>query len=108
MGLSSRPMTGPFPNPPKIVVFTGPGLSHESGFSPFDPATMPPGVLLADVVTRDGFERDPERVHSFYNERSRELRAAKPNLAHEGLAALALTRPGPLLIVTRNTDALHD
>jgi NAD-dependent deacetylase len=96
-----------FPQPPKIVVFTGPGLSRESEFAPFDPATIPLGVGLKDVVTRDGFARDPALVHDFYNARRRELHAAKPNLAHEGLAALDLTRPGEVLIVTRNIDDLH-
>ena len=101
-------MPSPFSKPPKIVVFTGPGLSRESGFAPFDPATMPPGVSLDDVVTRDGFARDPERVFDFYNWCRRELHAAKPNLTHDGLAALDLTRPGEVLVVTRNIDDLHE
>ena len=81
-------MPSPFPSPPKIVIFSGPGLSRESGFAPFDPATMPPGVGLEDVVTRDGFARDPMLVHDFYNARRRELHAATPNPAHEGLSLI--------------------
>jgi NAD-dependent deacetylase len=100
-------MTSPFPQPPKIVVFTGPGLSREAGFAPFDPATMPRGIAIEDVVTREGFARDPAGVQDFYNLRRRELRAAAPNQAHEGLAALDLTRAGELLIVTRNIDDFH-
>jgi NAD-dependent deacetylase len=101
-------MASPFPRPPKIVVFTGPGLSLEAGFAPFDPAMMPPGVGIEDVVTREGFARDPARVQDFYNRRRRALRAAKPSCAHEGLAALDLTRPGEVLVVTRNIDDLHE
>ena len=101
-------MTTPFPQPPKIVVFTGPGLPRESGFAPFDPATMPPGVGIEDVLTREGFVRDPAGVQAFYNERRRELRATTPNLAHDGLAALDLARPGEVLVVTRNIDDLHE
>jgi NAD-dependent deacetylase len=101
-------MTTPFPQPPKIVVFTGPGLARESGFAPFDPATLPPGAGLEDIVTREGFARDPGLVHDFYNRRRRELRAARPNPAHDGLAALDLTRPGEILIVTRNIDDLQE
>ena len=97
-----------FPQPPKIVGFTGPGLARESGFAPFDPATTLRGMALEDVVTRDGFARDPSRVHDFYNARRRELHAAQPNCAYEGLAALDLTRPGEVLIVTRNIDDLHE
>ena len=101
-------MTGPFPQPPKIVAFTGPGLSRESGFAPFDPAKIPVGVALEDLVTREGFARAPASVQEFYNRRRRELRATVPNLAHEGLAALDLRRPGELLVVTRNIDDLHE
>jgi NAD-dependent deacetylase len=101
-------MPNAFPRPPKIVVFTGPGLSRESGFAPFDPATMPAGVALEDVVTRDGFARDPALVQDFYNRRRREMQPAAPNPAHEALAALDLTRPGEVLIVTRNIDDFHE
>jgi NAD-dependent deacetylase len=101
-------MPGPFPQPPKIVVFSGPGLSRESGFAPFDPGTMPAGVGIEDVVTREGFARDPALVQNFYNLRRRELHAAAPNRAHEGIAALDLARPGEILVVTRNIDDLHE
>ncbi len=95
--------------PPRIVIFTGPGLSRDSGFAPFDPATMPPGTTLEDVVTRDGWERDPAKVQDFYNLRRRELLArAKPNPAHDALAVLSLTNKGDALIVTRNIDDLHE
>jgi len=101
-------MPSPFPRPPRIVVFTGPGLARESGFAPFDPAGMKPGVRLDDVVARDGFARNPDLVHDFYNRRRRELRGSTPNLAHQALAALDLTQPGEALVVTRNIDDLHE
>lgn len=95
--------------PPRIVVFTNPGLSRESGFAPFDPATMPPGVSLEDVVTRDGFEREPAKVQAFYNLRRRELlERVKPNPAHDALAVLSMARKGEVLLVTRNIDDLHE
>jgi NAD-dependent deacetylase len=101
-------MTSPFPRPPRIVIFTGPGLAREAGFAPFDPATMPAGVALEDVVTREGFVRVPDLVHDFYNAHRRELQAVAPNAAYEGLAALDLTGPGEVLVVTRNIDDLHE
>lgn len=95
--------------PPRIVVFTGPGLSRESGFAPFDPATMPPGTVLEDIVTREGFDRDPAKVQAFYNLRRRELlERIKPNPAHDALAVLSLTHKGAVLIITRNIDDLHE
>jgi NAD-dependent deacetylase len=94
--------------PPKIVAFTDGALAREAGFAPFDPATMPPGLRLEDVVTSDGFARDPERVNEFYNRRRRELMQTRPNAAHEGLAVLETMRPREVLIVTRNIDDLHE
>lgn len=102
-------MTGPFAPPPRIVVFTGAALSRDSGFAPFDPASLPPGVTIEDLVTPEGFERNPERVRGFYNLRRRELLdAVVPNPAHDALAALAMIKKGEVLIVTRNIDDLHE
>ncbi len=101
-------MKSPFPNSPKIVAFTGAGLSRESGFAPFAAERMPSGLRLEEVVTHEGFERDPARVQEFYNLRRRELLAATPNAAHEGLAVLDMVRPRELLIVTGNIDDLHE
>jgi NAD-dependent protein deacetylase/lipoamidase len=98
----------PFAPPPRIVVFTGPGLSRAAGFAPFDPEAMPWDVALDDVLTRAGFERDPELVYDFYNRRRRELQAVRPSAAHEALTALDAARPGEVLVVTRNIDALHE
>jgi NAD-dependent deacetylase len=101
-------MNTPWAQSPRIVAFTGGALSRESGFAPFDPAGMPAGLRLEDVVTRDGFARDPARVQAFYNQRRRELLAAKPNAAYEGLAVLDMVRSREVLVVTRNIDDLHE
>jgi NAD-dependent deacetylase len=101
-------MKSPFANPPKIVALTGAGLSREAGFAPFAADTMPAGLRLQDVVTHEGFARDPARVQAFYNLRRRELLAVTPNAAHEGLAVLDAVRSREVLIVTGNIDDLHE
>ena len=101
-------MTAAPPRPPRIVAYTAGGLARESGFSPFDPAAIPAGLRLEELVTREGFEHDAERVNGFYNLRRRELGQAKPNAAHEALAVLDAVRRREVLIVTRNLDDLHE
>ena len=107
-------MRTPWGQPPKIVAFSGAGLSRESGFAPFDPATMPTGLRLEDVVTQEGFARDPARVQEFYNLRRRQLLEARPNPAHQGLAVLDAVRKREVLpkrevlVVTRNIDDFHE
>jgi NAD-dependent deacetylase len=101
-------MSTPWARPPKIVALTGAGLSRAAGFAPFAADRMPAGLFLEDVVTEEGFARDPARVHDFYNLRRRELLASTPSAAHEGLAILDIVRPRELLIVTGNIDDLHE
>jgi NAD-dependent deacetylase len=94
--------------PPAIVVFTGAGLARGSGFAPFDADLMPTGLRLEDVVTPEGFARDPARVLEFYNLRRRQLLEAKPNAAHEALAVIDAVRRSEVLVVTRNIDDFHE
>src|SRR5205085_4045600 len=94
--------------PPRIVVFSGAALSRESGFAPFPADRLPAGISLDDVLTDEGFSRDPDRVHQFYNRRRRELLAVAPGAAHDALAVLDVVRPRELLIVTGNIDDLHE
>ena len=102
-------MTTPWGRPPRIVVLTGPGLSRESGFLPFDPTAMPAGLSIEDVVTADGFARNHAAVQDFYNRRRRELLdKVKPNPAHDALAVLDMVKKGEVLVVTRNIDDLHE
>ncbi|MGC2414211.1 MAG: Sir2 family NAD-dependent protein deacetylase [Stellaceae bacterium] len=94
--------------PRTIVAFSGAGLAREAGFAPFDPDAMPAGLRLEDIVTREGFARDPARVRGFYNLRRHQLLETKPTAAHEGLAVVDAVRPREILIVTGNIDDLHE
>jgi len=93
----------------KIVVLTGAGLSNESGVDTFrDADGIWSKIRLEDVATREGFSCDPGRVHAFYNARRAGSRTVRPNAAHLALAELEARRPGSVLIVTQNIDALHE
>jgi NAD-dependent protein deacetylase/lipoamidase len=83
-------------------------LAREAGFAPFDQDAMPAGLRLEDVVTAEGFARDPERARGYYNQRRRQLMQTNPSAAHDGLAVLDLARPGELLIVSGTIDDLHE
>lgn len=67
------------------------------------------GHSIEDVATPDGFKRDPELVHRFYNERRRRLLdGVEPNAAHLALARLEREFPGEVTVVTQNIDDLHE
>ena len=96
---------------PSIVILTGAGISRESGLATFrDADGVWAKVRLEDYATPEAFERDPARVHGFYNARRAQLRepAVQPNAAHLALAELDRRWPGPLLLVTQNVDDLHE
>ena len=101
-------MSTPWAQAPRIVAFTGAGLAREAGFAPFDPDGMPAGLRLENIVTGEGFARDPARVRGFYNLRRHQLLQTTPSAAHEGLSVLGAARPGELLIVCGTIDDLHE
>lgn len=91
----------------KIVVLSGAGMSAESGLSTFrDVGGIWTKYDLNDVATQQGFLRNPEFVHEFYNARRINLRKVKPNLAH--LALAKLEKECDLAIITQNVDDLHE
>ena len=70
----------------KLVISTGAGMSAESGISTFrDSGGLWEKYPVMDVASADGFARNPELVHEFYNARRRDLLKAEPNDGHKGL-----------------------
>jgi NAD-dependent deacetylase len=94
-----------------IVVLTGAGISAESGIRTFRACDgLWEDHHIDDVATPEGFIRDPERVHRFYNTRREQLSDAnvQPNEAHKALARLEKEFQGEFLLVTQNVDNLHE
>lgn len=93
----------------RVVVLTGAGISAESGVRTFrDSGGLWEGHDVEDVATPEGFARDPELVHRFYDARRRALALVEPNAAHRALATLEETLGEDLLVVTQNVDDLHE
>ncbi len=90
-----------------LIVFSGAGLSAESGIKTFrDADGLWENYRIEDVATPEGFKRNPEAVHSFYNLRRRELKNVRPDQAHEAIARLQQDYRGKVVIITQNIDNL--
>jgi NAD-dependent deacetylase len=90
-----------------VVVLTGAGISAESGLKTFrDSDGLWEGYDVTQVATPGAWERNPELVLRFYNERRKSVREASPNAAH--LALAELERKFKVTIVTQNIDDLHE
>lgn len=92
----------------KIVVFTGAGVSAESGLGTFrDADGLWEKYRIEDVCTHEAWLRNPQLCVDFYNARRRDTMAARPNAAHEAIARLERAFPGTV-VVTQNIDDLHE
>lgn len=95
----------------KIVILTGAGISAESGIKTFrDQNGLWENHDVLDVATPQGFERDPELVYRFYNQRRAQLLSdqVRPNAAHFALAKLEQQFRGEVILITQNVDDLHE
>ncbi|WP_298222595.1 NAD-dependent deacylase [Flavobacterium sp.] len=91
----------------KLVILSGAGISAESGIKTFrDSDGLWEGHNVMDVATPEGFQRNPELVLDFYNQRRRQLHEVKPNQGHQILAELE--QDFDVSIITQNVDNLHE
>ncbi|HEX9985218.1 MAG TPA: NAD-dependent deacylase [Thermoanaerobaculia bacterium] len=89
--------------PRKVVVFTGAGISAESGIPTFrGSGGLWQNYRAEDLATPQAFERDPRLVWEWYEWRRGLIRQAEPNDAHRAIARLP-----DALVVTQNVDGLH-
>lgn len=95
------------PNPYKIVVFSGAGLSKASGLPTFrDSHGLWQQYDVWQLASPSGFTANPELVHQFYQQRRLTACAAQPNAAH--LAIAALEQKFEVVVITQNVDDLHE
>lgn len=91
----------------RIAVLTGAGISAESGLKTFrDSNGLWEGHDVMEVASPQGFERNPELVLEFYNQRRRQLKEVKPNAAHKAIAQLE--NKHRVEVITQNVDDLHE
>ncbi|QCQ90401.1 SIR2 family NAD-dependent protein deacylase [Rhodococcus sp. SGAir0479] len=92
----------------RVVVFSGAGMSAESGIPTFRDAQTGLWERFSpeQLASPEGWERDRGLVWAWYQWRTGLVRRVHPNEGHLALAAWA--RHVPLTIVTQNVDDLHE
>lgn len=96
-----------------ITILTGAGISAESGVPTFrDENGLWCNHRVEDVASPIAYERNPQLVQRFYNQRRRDIQdpKVKPNPAHFAVAKLQKQfRDGSsVFLVTQNVDNLHE
>ena len=91
----------------KIVVFTGAGVSADSGLATFrDADGLWAEYRIEDVCTPEALARNRALVVEFYNRRRREMLDAGPNAGHRAIAALE--ERFEVEVITQNVVDLHE
>ena len=91
----------------KLVIFSGAGVSADSGISTFrDADGLWAQHRIEDVCTPEALARNRETVIRFYNMRRKELLSKSPNPAH--YAIKELEPYFDVEVITQNVDNLHE
>lgn len=92
-----------------LVVFTGAGISAESGIPTFrDNLTgLWEQYDASELACANGFRKDPGLVWGWYEWRRMQILKAQPNPGHYAIAQLA-HQVERLSLITQNVDDLHE
>ncbi|RSP79013.1 NAD-dependent deacylase [Acinetobacter baumannii] len=91
----------------KLVVFSGAGMSAESGIRTFrDSNGLWENYDIQQVATPEAWKRNPALVQRFYNEHRKNILEAQPNEAHQYIAKLQ--DHYDVQVITQNIDDLHE
>lgn len=90
-----------------LVVFSGAGMSAESGLKTFrGNGGLWEGNRVEDVATPGAWKSNPEVVTRFYDERRAQMFEVEPNDGHRLVAALE--HYFNVQVITQNVDDLHE
>lgn len=91
----------------RIAVFTGAGVSAESGIPTFrDKGGVWQQFKPEEIASIEGWRKNPKKVLEFYNIARRELQPIEPNAAHFAIADLQ--NHHHVEVITQNVDRLHE
>ncbi|MFT3714805.1 MAG: NAD-dependent deacylase [Gordonia sp. (in: high G+C Gram-positive bacteria)] len=96
-----------------VVVFTGAGMSAESGVPTFRDAMTGTWSRFdpQQLATPESWQNDRALVWSWYAGRAADVRRVEPNAGHEAIARLGERKAadgGSVAVVTQNVDDLHE
>jgi NAD-dependent deacetylase len=91
----------------RLVVFTGAGISAESGIKTFrDAGGLWEEHRVEDVATYEAWLKNRDLVLEFYNQRRKQVMEAQPNAAHLFIAEMQ--KKFDVQVITQNVDDLHE
>ena len=93
----------------KIVIFSGAGISAESGMRTCrDSDGLWENYRIEEVCVKGCMETNREIVNRFYDERRMLLANVEPNKAHSMIAEMKTRYPEHISVITQNVDDLFE
>lgn len=89
-----------------LVVLSGAGVSEESGIPIMSDATTWRNYKIHEVASQDAWDKNPQLLINFYNERRKEFSVVEPNDAHKIIKELE--QDYNVFVITTNVDNLHE
>ncbi|MDG2154273.1 MAG: Sir2 family NAD-dependent protein deacetylase [Crocinitomicaceae bacterium] len=91
----------------QIIIFSGAGMSAESGIKTFrDSNGLWENYDINEVATPEAWEANPDLVSKFYNQRRKQIIESTPNEAHYAIAEMQ--KLADVRVITQNVDDLHE
>jgi NAD-dependent deacetylase len=92
-----------------VVIFTGAGISAESGIPTFRDALtgLWENFNANELASVEAYKRNPPLVWGWYEMRRRDVLNAQPNAAHKTIAQFA-KKVKKVTVITQNVDDLHE
>lgn len=91
----------------RVMIFSGAGLSAESGLRTFrDSDGLWEEFDVMQVCSAKGFAKDRKKVLDFFDKRRIQLGEVSPNAAHRMIADLKERYPKEVIVITQNVDDL--
>lgn len=92
----------------KIIVFSGAGISAESGIPTFrDKNGLWENHKVEEVADYNTWKDNFDLVHKFYNQRRHDLSKVKPNFAHK-MVSKWIKEYKEVVVITQNVDDLFE
>ena len=93
----------------KIVIFSGAGISAESGIRTFRGENgLWENHKIDEICNQYTWEDNYDLVHQFYNQRRLQLAEVKPNYAHEAVTELKEKYKNDCIVITQNVDDMFE
>jgi NAD-dependent deacetylase len=91
----------------KIIIFTGAGISAESGIQTFrDSGGLWENHKVEEICEEKTWKKNFELVHKFYNERRCQLKDCEPNETHNAISRIRKKYGDDCYVITQNIDNL--